>query len=82
MQKLSVKAFGLACGLVWGGGMFLLGVLDTISTYNDAWGQLMATMYLGYQPTIIGSIILGIWGFITAGIWGLLVAALYNKFVK
>jgi hypothetical protein len=82
MGKLNVKAFALACGICWGGGMFILGILDTISTWGDAWGALMATIYLGYSPTILGSIIGGIWGFIDAGIGGMVIAWLYNKFSK
>lgn len=82
MAKLNVKAFGLAFGITWGAGMFLLGIADTFSTWGDAWGQMMATVYLGYAPTITGSIIGGIWGFIDAGIGGLVIAWLYNKFAK
>jgi hypothetical protein len=80
MGKLNVKAFGLACGVLWGGGMFLVGLIDTISTWGDAWGQVMSSIYLGYTPTILGSIICGIWGFLNAGLLGLLLAWLYNKF--
>jgi len=42
----------------------------------------MASVYLGYTPTVLGSIIGGIWGFVDAGIGGLLLAWLYNKFLK
>lgn len=82
MAKLNVKAFGLACGILWGGAMVVVGLIDTVSTWGDAWGALMATVYLGYQPTVLGSIIGGVWGFIDAGIGGLLLAWLYNKFAK
>jgi len=82
MGKLNTKAFGLACGVLWGGSMFVLGIFDTVSTWGDTWGALMATVYLGYKPTILGSLIGGIWGFIDAGIGGLVLAWLYNKFSK
>ena len=82
MGKLNVKAFGLACGVLWGGGMLIMGLVDTVSTWGDAWGSVMASVYLGYAPTIGGSIIGGIWGFLDAGIGGLLLAWLYNKFSK
>lgn len=82
MGKLNVKALGLACGVLNGGGLLILGILDTVSTWGDAWGQMVASVYLGYTPTIIGSIIIGAWGFVTAGIGGMILAALYNKFAK
>ena len=82
MAKLNVKAFGLACGITWGAAMFMLGIMDMFTTWGDAWGALMSSMYIGYQPTITGSIIGGIWGFFDAGIGGLAVAWLYNKFAK
>ena len=82
MGRLKVKAFGMACGVLWGGAMLIAGLIDTVSTWGDAWGKVAASVYLGYTPTILGSIILGIWGFVTAGIWGLILAKLYNKFSK
>lgn len=82
MGKISVKAFGLACGVLWGAAMLIAGLIDTVSTWGDAWGEVAASVYLGYTPTILGSIIIGIWGFVTAGIWGLILAKLYNKFSK
>ena len=82
MAKLNVKAFAMACGVLWGGAMLILGLLDAASTWGDTAGQVAASIYLGYTPTVLGSIILGIWGFVTAGIWGLILAKLYNKFSK
>ena len=82
MARLDVKAFGLACGLLWGLAMFLLGIIDMLTKWGDGWGALMSTVYIGYQPTIIGSLIGGLWGFVDAGIGGLVLAWLYNKFAK
>ncbi len=39
----------------------------------------MATLYIGYKPTMPGSIIGGIWGFFDAGLAGVIIAWLYNK---
>jgi hypothetical protein len=82
MGKIDAKAFGLACGVLWGGGMFILGLIDTASTWGDEWGKVVASVYLGYTPTVIGSIILGVWCFVCAGICGFILAKLYNKFSK
>jgi len=82
MGKMNVKAFGLACGVFWGGCMLIIGLIDTVSTWGDPWGKLVASIYLGYAPTILGSIIVGIWGFVNFWIFGLALAWLYNKFSK
>jgi hypothetical protein len=82
MGKVNAKAFGLACGVLWGCGMLILGLIDSASTWGDEWGRVVGSVYVGYTATILGSIILGIWGFVSAGIWGFILAKLYNKFSK
>lgn len=81
-MKINVKAFGLACGLVWGFCAFLLGIINIFACWGDAWVKLMSSMYIGYNQTILGSIIGGLWGFADAGIGGLVIAWLYNKFAQ
>jgi len=82
MAKLDVKAFGLACGIIWAAGVIILGIMNMLTGWAAGWVELMSTAYIGYQPTFIGSIIGGAWGFVDAGIGGLLLAWLYNKFAK
>jgi hypothetical protein len=82
MLKLDVKAFGLALGFVWGGLTFLLGLLDTMYFWGNSWGKMMTMVYIGYRPTIIGSIIAALWGFIYAGVLGYLIARMYNRLAE
>ena len=82
MAKLDVKAFGWALGLVWGGVTFLLGLLDTLYFWGSSWGKMMTMVYIGYRPTIIGSIIGALWGFVYASLLGLSVAWMYNRLVE
>jgi len=82
MVKLDVKAFGFALGLVWGILSFLLGVVDTLYFWGNTWGKMMAQVYLGYNPTILGSIIGAIWGFVYASILGFAIAWMYNRLVE
>jgi len=79
LVKLDVKAFGLALGITWGLAMLVLGVIDIFTTWGDVWGSIMSTIYLGYTPTLVGSIIGGLWGFCDAGIGGVIIAMVYNK---
>lgn len=82
MAKLDVKAFGIACGIVWGAAMLILGLMNTFSGWGAGIEKAMATLYIGYKPTVVGSIIGGIWGFVDAGIGGIVLAWLYNKLQK
>jgi hypothetical protein len=82
MVKLDIKAFGFALGLVWGILSFLLGVVDTLYFWGNTWGKMMALVYLGYNPTILGSIIGAIWGFVYASILGFAIAWMYNRLVE
>ena len=82
MAKLDIKAFGLSLGIVWGVAMFLLGLMVMFLNWGVAWVTLMSSVYIGYKPTLVGSIIGGVWGFIDAGIGGVAVAWLYNKLQK
>ncbi|MDD5505896.1 MAG: bacteriophage holin [Candidatus Omnitrophica bacterium] len=82
MAKLDVKAFSLALGFVWGGLTFLLGLLDTLYFWGNSWGKMMTMVYIGYRPTILGSIIAAVWGFVYAGVLGYLIARMYNRLVE
>ena len=82
MAKLDVKAFGLACGIIWGIGVFLLGIGGLLFGYGAKCGEALASVYIGYTPTLLGSAIGGIWAFVDAGIGGLIIAWLYNKLAK
>ena len=82
MAKLNVKALGLSLGLLWGGLTLLMGLSSIMFNYCTQWVELLSTVYIGYKPTLLGSIIGAVWGFIDAGIVGVLIAWLYNKFVK
>ena len=81
-MTLNVKAFGLACGLTFGGAMMLLGIVDIFTAWGDAFGAVMSTVYIGYSPTILGSLIGGLWGFVDAGCGGVIIAWLYNRLAK
>ncbi|OGW75615.1 MAG: hypothetical protein A2Z72_00440 [Omnitrophica bacterium RBG_13_46_9] len=82
MAKLDVKAFGLACGIIWACAMFIMGILNMTTGWGSLFEKMMSTLYFGYKPTIAGSIIGAIWGFVDAGIAGAVLAWLYNRLAK
>lgn len=82
MAKVDVKALGLAMGIVWGAVMFLLGIMNMLLNWGGALEEVMSSLYIGYKPTFLGSIIGGFWGFFDAGIGGVIMGWLYNKLSK
>lgn len=82
MAKLDVKAFGLAVGIFWGASLFIMGIVNMLSGYGAAYVEFMATIYIGYKATVLGSITGAMVGFIDAGIGAAIVAWLYNKLAK
>jgi hypothetical protein len=77
-MKLNVKAFALACGILWGLGLFFLTwwiiAFDGITHEVTLIGRL----YRGYNISPLGSLVGFIWGFVDAFIGGAIMAWLYN----
>lgn len=78
--KLSPKALGLSLGILWGLSVFFLGLAAYYYSYGKPFIDTMATLYLGFEPSIKGSIIGGLLGFLNAFITGLIIGWLYNCF--
>ena len=77
-MRLNVKAFALACGLLWGLGLFLL--TWWIILFDGATGEptLIGRLYRGYTVSPQGSLIGLLWGFVDGLIDGAIFAWLYN----
>ncbi len=78
--KLSPLGLGLSLGILWGLSLVVFGLL----AHHYAYGQTLVTglgaLYIGYEPSIQGSLIGGLIGFVNAFITGVLIALLYNLF--
>jgi hypothetical protein len=77
-MKLNIRAFGLACGLVWGFGLFVL--TWWIMAFDGATGEItmIGRLYRGYSITPVGSLIGLAWALADGLIGGLIFAWLYN----
>ena len=77
-MKLNVKAFALACGLVWGLGLLVLTwwiiAFDGPTDKQTFIGQ----VYRGYSISLLGSVVGMIWAFVDGLIGGAIFAWLYN----
>jgi len=81
-MKLDVKAFALACSILWGLALFLVTwwviLLDGASG-DPTW---LSQIYRGYSISTVGSFIGLGWGLVDGLIGGAVLAWLYNRFAK
>jgi hypothetical protein len=78
-MKLNIRAFALACGLIWGVGLFALTwwVIAFEGTTDET--GLLGHVYRGYSVSPLGSLIGMLWGFADGFVGGALFAWLYNR---
>ncbi len=77
-MKLNIKAFALACGIIWGFGLFALTwwIIAFEGISQDV--TLIGRLYRGYRITPVGSLIGLGWAFVDGLIGGAIFAWLYN----
>ncbi|CEK09209.1 bacteriophage holin [Legionella hackeliae] len=78
--KLSPVALGLSLGVIWGISILILGLIATYYSYAKPFVSAMGALYVGYEPTVIGSLLGGLIAFIDFFIFGFLIGWLYNLF--
>lgn len=78
---LGVISFGLAVGLTWAIGVFVLGIVAWLFGWGAGVAAVLATLYIGYAPDFIGSIAGAVWAFVDGLIGDILVAWFYNRFL-
>ncbi len=78
-MKLNVLAFGLACGLIWGLGLFII-TWWIIAFDGQQPGDtlVLGRIYRGYEITTMGSLLGLLWGLCDGFIGGAIFAWLYN----
>ena len=81
-MKLNVKAFALACGLIWSLALFFMVWWLILLEGNTPEPCLLNRMYPGYTMTPVDSPIGMVWGLVDAGIGGAIFAWLYNLMSK
>lgn len=81
-SRLNVRAFALACGVTWGLGTLILGLIAFFSGYGMMAVTNLGSVYVGFAPTLVGSVVGALWGFIDGMIGGLILGFVYNRFVK
>lgn len=80
MMRLNVKAFTVACGLIWGFGVLAFTwwrlLFEKPQKEDDT---LLGHIYRGYSITPMGSLVGFIWGLLDGAACGLVLSWLYNR---
>lgn len=79
-MRLHVTAFSLTAGVIWGAVILSTTLANLVwPTYGHAFLQIAESIYPGYHPGGIVSVIIGtLYGFVDAAIGGALFAWVYN----
>jgi hypothetical protein len=75
---LNAKNLGIAGGIIWGLGMFVLTLLSMATGYAQDFLNVIAAIYPGYSITFVGGLLGLVYGFLDAFVGLYLFALLYN----
>jgi hypothetical protein len=84
-MKLDIKAMATACGLLWGGAVLTVGVVNYIKpSYGTKFLRTVASVYPGYhaRATPRQLAVGGAYAAVDGAIAGALCAWLYNRFAS
>src|SRR3989304_10169760 len=77
-----VLSIGIAFGIVWALGVVLLGLGAWWFGWGDPIVELLSSIYRGYDESVLGVLIGGLWGFVDAFIAGVIFAWIYNCLIR
>jgi hypothetical protein len=83
-MRLSARALALTSGILWGGCLLIVGLINLVApSYGADFLRGMGSIYPGfYSSRTVLDVLLGtVYGFIDGAIGGWLFCALYNHFV-
>lgn len=81
--RLNSRAWGIALGLLLGGGLFLATIVLVIKGGPDV-GQhlnLLSVFFPGYRVTVLGSLVGFVYAFVLGYALGRVVGTVYNRLV-
>jgi hypothetical protein len=81
--RMNQRAWGVALGLLLGGGLFFATIVLVIKGGPDV-GQhlsLLSVFFPGYSVTVLGSVIGFVYAFVLGYVLGRLISAVYNRMV-
>jgi hypothetical protein len=81
-MRLSIIGFSVASGLTWSLGIFMAGLASLYFDWGGEFIKVVASAYIGFQATLLGSLIGAAWGFVDAFIGGLVFVLIYNAVIR
>lgn len=81
MNKIQPLALGVAIGVLWAIYVFFIGIAAMFG-WGNALVETLASLYIGYEASVIGAIIGAIWAFIDGFVAGVVIAWIYNRLAK
>ena len=84
-MKLSTKAMALTWGILCGGSILLVGLVQLVAPgYGEDYLEIFAAIYPGFSEAGgFGNILIGTaYGLVDGAIFGFLIAWLYNRFAR
>ncbi len=75
--RLGVLPFGFAFGSATSIAMLILDIGASFG-WGDRLVEVFSSLYVGFAPTVLGTILGMLWGFADGFIGGVILAALYN----
>jgi hypothetical protein len=82
VSELNPVALGIGGGVAWGLCIFGVGLMATYANMAVPFVNTLGSAYLGYAPTLVGSIIGLIWAFVDAFVLLFITAWIYNIVIK
>ena len=84
LARLNARAWGIAIGMLMGGGLFLATLILVMKGGPNV-GQhlgLLRAYFPGYSVSVIGSFIGFIYGFVVGYALGRIIGSVYNRLVR
>lgn len=81
MDKCHPVALGVAIGVLWAFYVFGLAIIAMFG-WGNALLESLASLYIGYDASIIGAIIGAIWAFVDGFVAGFVIGWVYNAVAK
>ena len=73
---------GLAIGATCAIFVFFAGIAAALFGWGMLFVQVMSSMFIGYSPTLVGSIAGAVWALADGLVAGVLIGSLYNLFLR
>ena len=81
-MKLDALKAGLAFGIIWSASMVFIAIMVGVFNWGNKLLEVIASVYLGYAPSLLGGLIGMVWGFVDGFVFGFLIVWLYNLLAK